>query len=90
MTEQQTPVGWVGVLLAIVGSRTPRPVTKHGGVVIRMVCDQQPQSSCGCSRYESKVACSCTATSGFVDSHDFIANFAVPGIVIRVLVPVAR
>lgn len=43
-----------------------------------------------CSRYQSKVACSCTATSGFVDSHDFIAKFAVPGIVIHVLVPVAR
>lgn len=61
--ERWALVAWVGALPAIQGSYTSSLITKHGDVVIWRPCDQLTQSSCGCSSYESKVACQCTATS---------------------------
>lgn len=90
MIERRPLVAWVGALAAIEGSYTSSLISKHGDVVIWMVCDQLPQSSCVCSSCQSKVACQCMETSGGVDTHDFIPNFAISGIVIQLLMPVAR
>lgn len=80
---------WVGTLQATEGSCTSSLTTKHGDIVIRMVCDQLSQSFCACSSSQSKVAYQRTATSGVVDIHNFIPNFAISGVVIQILVPVA-
>lgn len=88
--ERWALVAWVGALAAIEGSYTSSLISKHGDVVIWMVCAQLPQSSCVCSSCQSKVAYQYMETSGGVDTHDFIPNFAVSGIVIQLLMPVAR
>lgn len=88
MVERQALVALVGVLPVIEGSYTFSRITKDLGVAIWTVCDQLPQSSCRWSSCQSRVACQCTAACG-ADLHDFTPKFAISGVVIQVLVPVA-